>query len=70
MIGEQSVAVSGCFPISPLLCFRSYNVDCDSAHLHFSLNDGLYESQAAQTISNAIAISPPVGLAQVGLALC
>jgi len=46
------------------VCDWSYNVDCDSAHLHFSLNDGLYESQAAQTISNAIAISPPVGLAQ------
>jgi len=44
------------------VCDWSYNVDCNSAHLHFSLNDGLYKSQSAQTISNAI--NQPVGLAQ------
>jgi len=44
------------------VCDWSYNVDCDSAHLHFSLNDRLYESQSAETISNAI--NQPVGLAQ------
>merc|ERR1712088_723105 len=44
------------------VCDWSYNVDCNSAHLHFSLNDGLYQSQSAQTISNAI--SQPAGLAQ------
>ena len=54
------------FSVWPDLCFRSYNVDCNSAHLHYSLNDGLYKSQSAQTISNAI--NQPVGLAQVGLA--
>ena len=59
---SQSRAMS----VSPV-CFRSYNVDCDSAHLHFSLNDRLYESQSAETISNAI--NQPVGLAQVGLSL-
>jgi len=36
------------------VCDWSYNVDCNSAHLHFSLNDGLYKSQSAQTISTAI----------------
>lgn len=44
------------------VCDWSYNVDCNSAHLYFSLNDGLYQSQSAQTISNAI--NQPVGLAQ------
>jgi len=44
------------------VCDWSYNVDCNSAHLHFSLNDRLYESQSAQTISNAI--NQPAGLAQ------
>ena len=63
MIGEQIVPSLG--QCQSLLCSRSYNVDCDSAHLHFSLNDRLYESQSAETISNAI--NQPVGLAQVGL---
>merc|ERR1712088_783259 len=44
------------------VCDWSYNVDCNSAHLHFSLNDALYKSQSAQTISAAI--QQPVGLAQ------
>lgn len=44
------------------VCDWSYNVDCNSAHLHYSLNDGLYKSQSTQTISNAI--NQPVGLAQ------
>jgi len=44
------------------VCDWSYNVDCNSAHLHYSLNDGLYKSQSAQTISNAI--NQPVGQAQ------
>jgi len=44
------------------VCDWSYNVDCNSAHLYFSLNDGLYKSQSAQTISNAI--NQPVGLTQ------
>jgi len=44
------------------VCDWSYNVDCNSAHLHFSLNDGLYKSQSAETISTAI--NQPVGLAQ------
>ena len=64
MIGEQIVPSLGQCQSLPV-CFRSYNVDCDSAHLHFSLNDRLYESQSAETISNAI--NQPVGLAQVGL---
>ena len=66
MIGEQIGQSLGLFQSHLPLCFRSYNVDCNSAHLHFSLNDGLYKSQSAETISNAI--NQPVGLAQVGLA--
>jgi len=42
------------------VCDWSYNVDCDSAHLYFSLNSGLYLSP--DTISNAI--KPAIRLAQ------
>ena len=65
VIGEQIGQSLGLFQSHLPVCFRSYNVDCNSAHLHFSLNDRLYESQSAQTISNAI--NQPAGLAQVGL---
>ena len=67
MIGEQSVVWLRVF-LYLFLTSRSYNVDCNSAHLYFSLNDGLYQSQSAETISNAI--NQPAGLAQVGLSLC